>query len=253
MKRVLLTIWMVLLTIYVLAQKENYGVIHIEQNDGVVCLYMDPHVYKTMSEEAKKELIKSNANKYAVKIVNVINNHTVELWRVYYIGAMLVDSWDMNSTDSNMEKMKTTNNPVRSIEHPWFFNISGSMSAINTVTINGYGRIGFFLMKGRWDMAVNGLVSCLKTSTTSDGDKTEYSYSLGCDTRVYFPIKSIKTSPFIGLGVSKLFDNEENESTIIPMSLGVSIKTKKGSIDITYQYEKTMSSVFVIGYTFMLK
>ena len=251
MKRVLLTIWLVLLTISVLAQKDNHGVIHVEQNDGVVCL--DSHVYSTMSEETKKELIKSNANKYAVKIVNVITNHTVELWRVYYIGAMLVDSWDMNSTDSNMEKMKTTNYPVRNIEHPWFVNISASMSTINTVTINGYGRIGFFLMKGRWDMAVNGLVSCVKTSTVAEGDRSDYSYSLGFDTRVYFPIKSIKTSPFIGVGASKYFDDEKNETTVIPVSLGISITTKKGCFDITYQYDKTMSSVFVIGYTCMLK
>lgn len=249
-----MTLWLVFSFLFVVAQTKENPVVHVEKNGELLCVYMNSRDYDKLSELEKKSLVKSQANKYDATTIYVISSHRGELWQENSSGNMtIVDTWNKNAVpvlqDNNYKQM-----PTRSLEHPWFFNVSGALG-YNTPSIyfNLYGRYGFYLLKGKWDLAANCLIGYSKSIRPSDsGTKGSFSNSIGVDTRWYFPLKKTNINPFAGLGISYAFGGG-NKSFTIPISAGVNIPLWKGCLDACWQYDKVNKSIFMVGYTFIFK
>ena len=169
----------------------------------------------------------------------------------------MVDAWNKDSVKPLPSKTKKQDDQIRSLQHPWFFNISGALTTGNVFdlyyngakTYNVYGRLGCYLLGGRWDLALSGIIGYNKPSKDATGT---YSNSIGVDTRVYM-LQSKAINPFAGVGVAYASSNGESSVTI-PISAGLSIPVAgKGCIDFCYQYNKVTKSAFVFGYTHMHK
>ena len=251
MKKIILIFGLILIALQTFAQDDVTCVVHKDKHENMLYLYMDPLQYNKLSDTNKKNIIKTEADKNSVKSIYVISEHRGELWNIGYNFVNMIDYWDMNnpSEGSNNNKDQGVR---RSLKHPFFFNASGSLSSSNNyLNINAYGRYGFFLLKNRWDFALNCLIGYNK-GIGENKSKGNFNNSIGLDTRVYFPLKQIKIKPFAGLGMAYAFGGG-NKSFTLPVSVGINFPIKDGYIDICWQYDKVNKSMFVIGYTFMLK
>jgi len=257
MRKTMLIFGLIFMVLRSFGQTDGSCVVHVEKHEKILYLYMNPQQYDKLPDTNKKSIIKTEAEKNSVKSVYVISEHRGELWNISYNFVNMVDSWNMNDALGSSNDNKTVR---RSLEHPWFINFSGSFSCSGPmvkegndyVNFNTYGRFGFFLLKNRWDLAVNCLIGYNKVLGSQSENKGSFSNSIGFDTRVYFPLKQIKISPFVGLGMAYAFGGG-NKSFTIPISVGINVPLKKGCVDVCWQYDKVNKSMFVVGYTFMLK
>ena len=258
MKKILLMISITFMFVSAFSQTNDSCLIYAEKQDAMLYLYMNPKEYKKLSLEHKKELIKNEANKHSAVLVSVINGYEIELWRNTYNTIVVVEKWDKNNVNYKYDGKDVSDKNIRNLKHPWFCNVSGSITFNNnnnTFYFSCYGRVGFYLLKSRWDLAVNNTMTYSKEVINYGTDaelKKSFTGYFGIDSRVYFPIQSIKLSPFVGLGLARTY-GKNNKSTSIPISLGLSKPTKKGCWDVCYQYAKTTKGIFVVGYTFILK
>lgn len=236
---------------FAISQTTSNYVIRTEIHKGILYLYMDPVEYGRLSEIGKNTLIRTETREKDVKNVYVISGHTGELWQKTNELVKMVDSWDMDKA----EALSVSGNPVstgRSLQRPWFFNISGAWGFVKsggstTINIYGYGRLGCYLLKGRWDLALNGLLGYSKIRGENEGTKNS---SFGIDSRVYI-LKGKAFNPFAGIGLAYSSSSGESSFTI-PFSAGTSIPIKgNGCIDACYQYNKVTKSTIIVGYTHM--
>jgi hypothetical protein len=114
-------------------------------------------------------------------------------------------------------------------------------------------RIGFFLLKDRWDLALSETFGVFTSQANESGNFNE---ELGLLSKVYFPIKikKYKFSPYTGAGVSLVVDGDfdEQDTYFRTMFLaGVSYYVGPGSLDIGMQYDKTSKFTMTVGYTFL--
>lgn len=252
MKKVILILFVIAISVTSsMSQTTNHYVIQKESYNDIMCIYMDPVEYGRLSEIGKNALIKKETKEIEVKNVYVISGHKSELWQKTNGSVVMVDSWDMDIAES---LLTSGNTPTagRSLQHPWFFNISGALGSVksegsSTFNIYGYGRLGCYLFKGRWDLAINGL---LGYSTIKGREEGTSSSSFGIDTRVYI-LKGKAFNPFAGVGLA--YSSSAGESSFtIPVSAGASIPVSgKGCIDVCYQYNKVTKSAFIVGFTRM--
>lgn len=252
MKKILLTLGMVVIFVVNVMSQVNHYVVSVETRDNMAYLYVDPKAYENLDDLGKVALLKATANQYHVSSFCVICSHVTELWQTFGDTIEMIDSWDKDNTTPLKAKRFQ-----RSIEHPWFFNLSGAVgmsispeseSNILSGTVSGCGRIGCYILKGRWDLALNGLVGY----NISDEDDGSYSNSVGVDTRVYI-LKGKAINPFAGIGLAYAFGSDQSSYTI-PISAGMSISVmQNGFIDLCYQYNNVTKSSFIIGYTYMHK
>ena len=241
-------------------------VAYAENRDNVMFLFVIPNKYDKMLEKDKIDLIRKEVGKEPIRIVNIISAHYVELWRIYFNTITMVDSWNMDEIANKLQTESDDVTTIRNLKHPWFFNLSGSLAYYdndaNMLHFNVYLRSGFYLLKSRWDLAVNYIYGYNKdvglhqhvegNHVVQDSPNDSSSSSFGIDTRVYFPFKKIRFNPFVGLGVSRS-STSDNSAWTVPVSVGFSIPTRKGCFDVNYQYNKVVEGIFVVGYTFMLK
>lgn len=258
MKRVLLIFWMIVMSVISAMSQTNNYVVQVEERESKVYVYTNPQEYVRLSDIGKTALLKKEASKYDVKTICVVCGNIVELWQLDGNTLTKVDSWDKDSVATLSGRQKTSASYRRSLKHPWFFNFGGALNynitddvytTSSTLSYNAYGRLGFYLLKGRWDAAINCLIGYNKTKNDSKGS---YSNSIGVDTRVYI-LRGKSINPFAGIGVAYAFGGGESSVTL-PITAGLSIPVKgKGSIDFCYQYNKVTKSAFIVGYTYMHK
>lgn len=256
MKRITLTIWLVVFSVASAMSQINHYILQAVERDNITYLYMNPQEYGRLGDVGKNALIKAAANQYKATYICVISAYNTELWLLDKDTMEMVDSWDKDSVLSISGNAKKNDDQKRSLQHPWFFNISGAISTDNffeqyqrTSTYNAYGRIGCYLLGGRWDFAISGIIGYYKAPEQVKGT---YNNSLGVDTRLYI-LKGKAVNPFAGVGVAYAFSDVESSVTI-PLSAGLSIPvSSKGCLDFCYQYNKVTKSAIVIGYTYMHK
>ena len=252
MKKAILTLFLITTSVVaVMSQTTNNYVAHTVIHKDIVYLYMNPGEYGLLSEIGKNSLIKRETREINVKNVYVISGHNGELWQKEDGSVKMIDSWDMDKAETLLVSGKAPSTG-RSLQRPWFFNISGAFGlvksdGVSTINIYGYGRIGCYLLKGRWDLALNGLFGYSKIRGENEGTKSS---SFGIDTRVYV-LKGKAFNPFAGVGLAYSSSGGESSFTI-PVSVGASIPIKgKGCIDVCYQYNKVTKSTIIVGYTHM--
>lgn len=254
MKQTLLIIFLISLSaINMMSQTTNTYVNKYERQGNLLYLYMNTNEYKSLSDDGKANLVTKEASKHQVQTVYVIYDYDGELWQMADNSMEMIDSWDKDHI--TLAKGKRF---IRSIEHPWFFNISGAINYDaggirgnnpSNVYFNAYGRSGCYLLKGRWDLGLNLLLGYNKNSEESKGSFTG---SISMDSRVYI-LKGKAVNPFAGLGFGYAFGSGQSSFTI-PISAGMSISIKEnGFIDLCYQYNNVTKSSIIVGYTYIHK
>jgi len=227
---------------------------NVEINETGVIQLQAKGYYASLSAEKKStimELVLQNRF-----LCSVSYNNKQELWQKDSQSGKvnIVDNWDLNMLYT---PKTTTSKAIQTTSvHPWFcsFGLGGSFNS-DMISVNFTSGIGFFLLANRWNLAFNDVFVI---------DDNNMSAQIGLSTKVFFPIKKIKLSPYIGLGISYIWnlplDDTYNEITNeyepisatttwqIPIYLGISWYIGPGSVDIGGQIGK--NTVLMLGYTF---
>ena len=200
MKRIQILLLLSMTTILnAMSQKPGQYVIYTEKHDNIVYLYMNPKEYRLLSDISKTALTEREAVKNQVQTVYVICAYESELWQMTNNSMTKIDSWNKENVTTLQSNSNTTS--PRSLENPWFFNISAALSRQkdtenignpSQLYFNAYGRVGCYLYKRRWDLALNGMIGYNKSS---DDNNSSFSNSIGVDSRVYF-LKGNTVHPF---------------------------------------------------------
>ena len=220
-------------------------------DNGIISLYATG-AYNSLSSIRKNTIIEIILYRVSDDFIIVRYQYKSELWKKEMKSGQvkLIDNWDMNSLiqSSNINDSQRTNS------HPWFFYLgaggtySDAISDVNNLNVSS--RLGFFLLKNRWDLALSG------TYTGINNDETiTFSANVGLMTKVYFPIRKFNISPYIGTGVSYITSLDDTSDDIVdtPVYIGISWIIGHGSLDIGYQYSSNDNNTMVtIGYTFSL-
>jgi hypothetical protein len=169
-----------------------------------------------------------------------IEGYKTELWtKNKHTGLIsLVGNWDLNSTDVSKflpKQLETTR------KHPWFFYIGGQANFNDDYfSMSWNARIGSFLYKDRWDIALSGSYS---------GDNVTTMAELGLMSRLFCPIRKYNLSPYIGAGFSWGHIEDGGGYTRTMLLLGSSWYVGHGSLDFGLQISKDFN--VTIGYTFL--
>lgn len=233
------------------AEVSENGVLYLTAKDS----------YSSLSENMKKAIISSVFSKRHQAFVSVSCGYKRELWQMNFVSntAFLLDSWDLNSLEAPKTILKTLQ---KTDAHPWFlfFGLSGTYNS-DMLNVNAATRVGFFLLKNYWDLALS--CSMGMFGGLSDDDSVNALVDLGIMSKVYFPIKKLKVSPYIGAGVSyvcsfnNVMNNEISEfdfssnsySWNYPIYIGINWFVGPGSLDFGVQFNEN-NPIFMIGYTF---
>jgi len=220
--------------------------------------------FASLSAEKKNTVMELVLSK-GYTLASVSYNYKRELWQkdVTSGTVTLIDNWDLNT----LYTPKTTLKTLRKTDvHPWFLYF-GLNSNFTSDGYNGgiylSSRLGFFLLKNRWDLALSYSLGVTATGDENNSSTTATS-DLGIMSKVYFPIKKYNISPYVGLGISYLWSLPDgtiyNETTEdyeslpatttwnIPVYLGVSWFVGPGSLDFGLQISN--NTIFMVGYTF---
>jgi hypothetical protein len=211
-------------------------------------------LFASFSTEKKNTVMEFVLSK-GYTLASVAYEYKRELWKKDQFSntVALLDSWDLNTLYTPKTTLKTLQ---KTDVHPWFFYF-GLNSNFNEESLSIYlsSRLGFFLLKNRWDLALSysaGLYGRYEDGATYNSD-------LGLMSKVYYPIRKYNISPYAGLGISYLW-SEYNDGSYesypattnwdVPVYLGVSWWVGSGSLDFGLQIGD--NSVFTVGYTFSL-
>ena len=230
------------------AEMTENGVIRLEAKDA----------YSSLPAEKKNTVMEIVLSKWDQTLVSVSYGYKRELWqkKSVFDTAVLLDSWDLNTLYTPKTTLKTLQ---KTDMHPWFFYF-GLNSSFNSdiLNLNVASRIGFFLLKNRWDLALS-YTAGVSGGISENDDTSNVMSDLGLMSKVYFPVKQYNISPYIGSGISYVWnyiDNNDGDgitstSWNIPLYLGVSWYVGPGSLDFGFQISDN-NSIFMVGYTFSL-
>jgi hypothetical protein len=215
--------------------------------------------YSVLTPEKKNTIMEFVLSKLDNALVVVSYGYKRELWRknAPFNEVALLDSWDLNTLYTQKSSAKTLQ---KTDVHPWFFYFGANFNIYSKNTDRSTGmlssRLGFFLLKNVWDLALSYTFGVQGTGINSD---------LGLMSKVYYPVKKYKISPYVGLGISynwtltyvPTYENgyEEYNTIVsnswnIPVYLGISWYVGPGSLDAGAQISK--NTVYTVGYTFAL-
>ena len=236
------------------------------KEDGTLEIQAIDSVYRSI-DVVKKGLILENALKnWHGEMIFVYSGYMREIWRRDIKTGFVsqVGIWNLNNPELSKHQQRTLETTKK---HPWFF-YAGGQSNFNEQIFNLMlsTRIGFFLLKDRWDLALSNSLGIF-TSKASESDSTgegssSVSEELGLLSKVYFPIKleKYKLSPYVGAGISLAGtgDFDEFETYCRTMCLvGVSWYIGPGSLDfgtqVNLNFREPIQCNFSLslGYTFL--
>lgn len=208
--------------------------------------------YVASTETTKSSVINKIAVEYPGTMIVVKSGTKNELWSAYEpaYGSKPILDWDLNAS---YLKAVPEQRASGTSKHPFFVYVGGQgildsernlNAAINT-------RVGFFLLKNKWDLAwtfTGGISGVADTSSVFSNR-----LSTGIMSKYYFPIPKLNISPNVGVDLqSTLFtDSEGYETTSSSGSIlaGIAWYIGPGSLDAGVRINKQPS--FTIGYTLM--
>jgi len=164
--------------------------------------------------------------------------------------ALKIDVWDL-------EKRPVTSGPVSApsgvSQHPWFvyFGLQEQFDSNKNLNIGFSSRVGFFLLRDRWDLALSGSGFM---SGNIEADNPTYQTSIGLMSKVYFPIVKYRISPNIGAEFSwnNYTISDTKNSSLSPFLItGINWYVGNGSFDLGIRTGKQY--IIMVGYTFMPK
>ena len=133
--------------------------------------------------------------------------------------------------------------------HPWFVYLGGmgQYTSDHQITAALNSRIGFFLLRDRWDFAWTLSMGASGVDTTDLG----FNISYGVMSKYYFPLKKIKLSPNVGIDLGNnvyMVDDQSTNSSYFSLLTGISWFVGKGSLDLEFKIGDEFTTL--IGYTF---
>lgn len=221
--------------------KDN-GALEIEGNED----------YSKLEQHEKRKVLERSLKEWEVEIIFVHFGYIREIWKKDLSTGIvsLIGSWDLNNPEKEKylpKTMKTTK------YHPWFVH-GGLMLNFSSDDFRFFinTRIGFFLLKNRWDIALSAsLIDILNGGYYANAEDEIVNVELGLVSKVYFPIKKIKLSPYVGAGISRTFDTlvKGGGGWNYTALVGASWYIGHGSLDLGVQVYKNFN--LTLGYTFV--
>lgn len=204
--------------------------------------------YTLQSVDGKKAIMDKINSAWQESLVLVHFGSKRELWGWSAQTEMseLLDEWDFN-TPQLVIIPKTA-----PIPHPWFFYLGGifGYDSQNNISMTINTRIGFFLLRDRWDFAttLSGGVSGNINFSILDGMNLLTWSNIGLMSRVYFPIREYKISPNIGAEMTFALSEASNTFNGA-LVLGINWYVGFGSVSIGFRIGNEFLSMG--GYTVM--
>jgi hypothetical protein len=205
--------------------------------------------YILLPADRKKEIMVNISKAWQDSLVLVHYGSKRELWgwSAETGNAILLDKWDLNAPLFVKPQIA---NPQYTVSHPWFFYIGGQLGGDlqGSINLSLNTRLGFFLLKNRWDMATT-FSTGLTGNLESESSPANWS-NLGLMSRVHFPIRKIGLSPNIG-GEITMSPNGGSNTVNWAAVLGISWYVGFGSLDIGVSIGDQISTMG--GFTFFPK
>jgi hypothetical protein len=164
--------------------------------------------------------------------------------------AIHIDTWDLNATKPNGPSLVTAS---RTGLHPFFvyFGGQGVLDSEHNLNFAINTRVGFFLLKDRWDLAWTFSGGILGNIDNTDAMSNQL--STGLMSKVYFPIRKLNISPNAGFDLqSTAYSDAEGSTTTSAnraLLMGISWYVGHGSLDFGVRIGKEVTAS--IGYTIM--
>jgi len=209
--------------------------------------------YKPLSTTGKKAIMDNLIKSWQGSLIVVQYDSKRELWA--WDGdtgkALLLDGWDINATAVVKAPM---NSSSKTALHPWFVYFGGQGQMDKNHEVNGAvnTRIGFFLLRNRWDLAwtfSGGLLGNIDSEVPMTSR-----FSTGIMSKVYFPVKNLNLSPNVGIDIastaytsSETVENTYNRT--FSLLAGVSWYIGHGSLDVGFRIGNDFTTM--IGYTYI--
>jgi hypothetical protein len=165
--------------------------------------------------------------------------------------ALFLDSWDLNATATARTAVTTIS---KTALHPFFvyFGGQGQLDKNHEANAAFNSRVGFFLLRNRWDLAwtfSGGILGNIDSETAMTNR-----FSTGLMSKVYFPIRNLNISPNAGLDIaSTVLSSSETVGDTYDRSFsllaGISWYVGHGSLDVGFRMGKEFTTM--IGYTYI--
>jgi hypothetical protein len=236
-----------------LSENEQYFASAQLKEDGTLEL-QTKEAYSTMEQNKKNAILEIALKKWDGEMIFIHYEYIREIWKkdVTTGQISLIGQWDLNNAEIHKYLPKTLQTTKF---HPFFFYVGGQTNFnSDNFTLLLSARIGSFLYKDRWDLALSGSLS------VSDNDVNSMTNAeLGLLSKVYFPIRKYNISPYVGAGISRVFtsssmefgteyadfdDSYWNKMVLI----GISWYVGSGSLDFGAQIGDNFN--LTLGYTF---
>jgi hypothetical protein len=206
----------------------------------------------SLSRENKNTVMDMLVRSWQTSLIRIENGATRELWGLNgRTGkAMLIESW----TTEGITEAKPAELPLsKTSQHPWFvyFGFQFQMDSQQNVNMGLNTRVGFFLLKNRWDLAATASGFMLGNL---ESESQNVQSGVGISSKVYFPIPKLRISPNIGgeVSYSSYTIEETTSSSVTPYGLaGISWYVGNGSFDVNVRIGK--EALVMLGYTFIPK
>ena len=204
----------------------------------------------SLSGENKNTVMDMLVRSWPTSLIRIENGTSRELWGLNgRTGkSMLIESW----TTDGMTGAKPAEVPLsKTSQHPWFvyFGFQFQMDSEQNLNMGFNTRVGFFLLKNRWDLAATASGFMLGNI---EYEGQTYQSNVGISSKVYFPIPKLKLSPNIGgeVSYSSYTVEETKSSSVSPYGLaGISWYVGNGSFDVNVRIGK--EAIVMLGYTFI--
>jgi hypothetical protein len=200
--------------------------------------------YNQTSKAGRKAIMDNLIKSWQESLVVVQYETQKELWgwNNEKSESFMVDSWDL---DAKAVQAPSDNLPSKTSLHPWFLYFGNNIRYDSNKNLNAAlnFRIGFFLLRDRWDLAAT---LSEQISGNIDAEGTILT-SAGLMSKVYFPIKKIHISPYVG-GQAAVSIPDGGKASFTPSGLGgISWYIGIGSLDVGVSVGN--STVLMVGYT----
>ncbi len=209
--------------------------------------------YNLLSTVWKKAVMDNLIKTWQESLVLVQYDTKRELWgwNSETGKALFLDAWDINATA--VTKTATTAVSKKAL-HPFFvyFGGQGQLDKNHEANAAFNSRVGFFLLRNRWDLAwtfSGGILGNIDSETAMTNR-----LSTGLMSKYYFPIKKLNISPNVGLDVSStVLSSSETVGDTYDRSFsflaGISWYIGHGSLDVGFRIGNEFTTM--IGYTYI--
>ncbi|MDD2437712.1 MAG: hypothetical protein PHG27_06755 [Massilibacteroides sp.] len=236
-----------------LSDNEQYFTDAKLKNGGTLELQAK-ETYFVMEQSKKNVIIEIALKKWNGEMIFIHAGYNREIWRrdITTGQITLIGQWDLNNAEIYKYLPKTLQTTKF---HPFFFYVGGQTNFnSDKFTLLLSARIGSFLYKDRWDLALSGSLSVIDNDVNSTTNA-----ELGFLSKVYFPIRKHNISPYVGVGISRVFTNLsmeygteyadfDNSYWDKMLLLGISWYVGSGSLDFGAQIVDNFN--LTLGYTF---